>query len=195
MSIPSRAEAAQILRAMDPPSWLAGHSAAVADVAAFLAAAIDSRGHAISVGLVEAAALLHDIDKAFPDDHPLKSLGHGYAGAAWAREQGHDELAGAIANHPVMRLADDEHYSTWIRDAIVEERVVAYADKRARQDLVSLDERFAYWVGRHGETPEIKKARERAEALEQDVCAAADISPADVQRLRWATAALGAAGA
>ena len=169
MSIPSRAEAARILRAMDPPAWLAGHSAAVADVAAFLASAIEQRGHAICVGLVEAAALLHDIDKPFPKDHPLKPLGHGYAGATWARENGYDEIAGAIANHPVTRLADDDHYSTWIRDAIVEERVVAYADKRAKQDVVSLDDRFAYWIERHGKTPDIQKARQRAEALEQEV--------------------------
>ena len=106
-------------------------------MASFLARRIDERGHAIDVALVEAAALLHDLDKALPANDPLKGLGHGDAGAAWLRERGHDELAGAVASHPVMRLTEDERYEFWVRDATVEERVVAYADKRARQDLVS----------------------------------------------------------
>ena len=191
MSIPSRSQAAQILVGFDPPEWLATHCAAVADVAAFLARAIAARNHAIDVTLVEAAALLHDVDKAFRDDQPLKSLGHGTAGAAWAREQAHDEIAAAIYGHPVSRLADDDHYFVWVSSATVEERVVAYADKRAMQDVVSLDERFAEWVERHGDTEEMRRARERAEALEQEVCAAAGISPTDVRRAPWAAAALG----
>jgi putative nucleotidyltransferase with HDIG domain len=172
---------------------LLGHSAAVADVAAFLASAIEERGHAINVGLVEAAALLHDIDKALPDEHPLKALGHGFAGAAWLRERGHEELAGAVENHPVTRLADDERYFDWSRGATVEERVVAYADKRAKQDVVSLDERFQEWIERHGNTFEIQIARERAEALEKDICAAAGVSPDEVRRDPWASAALDSA--
>jgi len=188
MSIPTRAEAVQILRGLGPPDWLAAHCAAVAEVASFVATAIDARGHAIHVPLVEAAALLHDLDKALPADHPLKPLGHGEAGAEWLRERGHDELAGAVANHPVTRLADDVHYSLWIRDATVEERVVAYADKRAMQDLVSLDARFRYWTERHGHSAEMRVARERADQLESQLCAAAGLDPNDVQRTPWAAA-------
>jgi len=191
MSIPTRTEAAQILGALAAPDWLARHSAAVAEVATFLATAIDARGHAIHVPLVEAAALLHDVDKALPADHPLKHLGHGWAGAAWLREQGHHELAGAVANHPVTRLADDEHHSLWVGDATIEERVVCYADKRATQGVVSLEERFNRWIERHGDSAGIRAARQRAEALERDVCAAAGIDPDDVQRIPWATAGLG----
>ena len=180
---------------MDPPDWLLGHSAAVADVAAFLAAAIELRGHAINVGLIEAAAVLHDVDKAVPPGHPLKQLRHGEAGAAFLRERGHDQLASAVEGHPVTRLSDDEHYFAWSRGATVEERVVAYADKRARQDVVSMDERFRDWIERHGDSPEIRLARERAVVLEEEVCAAAGISPEEVRRAPWAVAALeGAAG-
>ena len=39
MAIPSRTEAAQLLRDLDPPDWLLKHSAAVADIAAFLSGA------------------------------------------------------------------------------------------------------------------------------------------------------------
>ena len=190
MSIPNREEAGQILRELDPPDWLVTHSAVVADIAAFLAAAIEEQGHAISRALAESAALLHDLDKALPDGHPVKGLGHGYAGAEWLSEQGFGELAGAVASHPVTRLSDDEHWAVWSRMATVEERVVAYADKRAKQDLVAMDERFRKWIARHGDTEAMRVARERADALEAEVCAAAGVAPTDVERLRWAEAAL-----
>ena len=76
MTIPTREEAASILRSLNPPDWHLTHSAAVADVAAFLAKKIEEQGHAISTALVEAAALLHDVDKALPKTDPLKGLGH-----------------------------------------------------------------------------------------------------------------------
>lgn len=190
MSIPSRTEAARILRRLEPPDWLLEHSAAVADVASYLAQRIDQRGHAINVALVETAALLHDIDKALPDGHQVKGLGHGDAGAEWLRQKEHGELAGAVASHPVTRLTEDERYELWQSDTTVEARVVAYADKRARQDLVSLEERFDYWVQRHGASEAMALARERAEKLEAEVCAAAGIAPEDVDRERWAEAEL-----
>lgn len=77
-----------------------------------------------------------------------------------------------------------------MRNATVEERVVAYADKRARQDLVSMDERFQHWVDRHGDSDAMHAARERGDRLEDEVCAAAGVSPDQVERERWADAEL-----
>ena len=192
MAIPTRVEAARILLDQRAPDWLLEHSATVADVASYVGTKIDERGHAINVPLVEAAALLHDIDKALPANHPLKGLGHADAGAAWLREHGFDELAPSVASHPVMRLTEDERYEFWVREATIEERVVAYADKRSRQDVVSLDERFEYWISRHGGNEAMAVARERADLLEKEVCAAARIDPSAVERNRWAEAALAA---
>jgi 5'-deoxynucleotidase YfbR-like HD superfamily hydrolase len=194
MTIPNRVEAGRILKDLDPPDWLLAHSAAVADVAAFLGDAIEKRGHAINVPLVEAAALLHDLGKALPKDAPLGALGHADAAAHYLSDIGHGELADAVAGHPVTKLADDEHYAIWSRSATVEERIVAYADKRAKSDLVPMQERFGYWIDKHGDTDFMRVAFERAEILEKDVCAAAGLDPADVQRLRWAEAALDEAG-
>ena len=194
MAIPSREEAAQILKSLDPPDWHLAHSAAVADVAAFLAARIEQQGHAISVSLCEAAALLHDVDKALPETDPLKELGHSDAGAHWLSDNGYGELSGAVAAHPVTRLADNDHYAVWARTATVEERVVAYADKRAMQELCSMEDRFARWVEKHGDTDLMRIARDRADILESSVCAAAGVSPDEVARVRWAADALKAAG-
>jgi hypothetical protein len=163
-------------------------------VAAFLAARIAASGESLDVQLVEAAALLHDVDKLLPDDHPLRVLRHGEAGAAWLSEHGHGELAKAVAGHPATLLGDDERYPRWASEATVEERIVAYADKRAMQDLVSLEQRFAAWLERHPErAASLRLARSRAESLETQVCAAAGIAATDVQRLAWVEEALRAA--
>ena len=193
MSIPSRTEAARILLDLRTPDRLLNHSSAVGEVAAFLAASISGRGGEINVALVEAAALLHDLDKALPATDPLKSLGHGDAGAAWLRDHDFEELAAAVGCHPVMRLADDDRYSGCILLGSIEQRIVAYADKRALQDLVSLDQRFDRWKTRFPKSSTNAIARERAKLLEQDVCAAAGIDPRDVERLAWVDEAMLAA--
>jgi HD superfamily phosphodiesterase len=89
------------------------HSRAVAEPAARLAARIDERGVAIDRRLVEAAALLHDVDKALPADHPARALPHGEGSAAWLTAAGNGELARAVKGHPVTRLADGERFRRW----------------------------------------------------------------------------------
>ena len=140
--------------------------------------------------LVEAAALLHDLDKALPADDPLRALGHGHAGAQWLREQGCIELAPAVDSHPVGRLTE-QPYPDWVRATTLEQRFVAYADKRAQRRVVTLDERFSRWTRKHPDMDaQLADARERAGQLEQEVCALAGVAPADVRRHRWAAAAL-----
>ena len=46
-------------------------------------------------------------------------------------ERGHPELARSVADHPVTRLVDGDGYRRWAAFAPREERIVAYADKRA----------------------------------------------------------------
>jgi putative nucleotidyltransferase with HDIG domain len=186
VSVPSRVEAVSILLELEPPRWLLEHSSAVAEVAAFIAARMAERGTALDRALVEAAALLHDVDKTLPDGHALLKRGHGAAGAAWLTDLGHSELAPAVAHHPVRMLSDESVYPEWAARATLEERVVAYADKRATKAVVTLDERFRRWEERHPERSEsMRTARRRAERLEREVCAAAGVRPADVQRLAW----------
>ena len=196
MTVPGRVEAASLLLSLDPPPWLVRHARAVAEVAAWLAARIEARGTPVDRRLVESAALLHDADKALPSDDPAKALPHGDGSAAWLTRAGHPELARAVAGHPVTRLLDGERYRRWAAFASREERIVAYADKRAGQRLESMDSRFASWRRRYptGWTEtDLRAVRARAERLETDVCRAAGIEPTDVRRLAWTGAALRAA--
>ncbi|MEA2620916.1 MAG: hypothetical protein QOC97_1689, partial [Chloroflexota bacterium] len=204
MTVPGRVEAASLLLSLDPPPWFVRHSRAVAEVAGWLAARIDARGTPVDRRLVESAALLHDADKALPPDDPARALPHGDGSAAWLTNAGHPELGRAVAGHPVTRLVDGERYRRWAAFASREERIVAYADKRAGQRLESMDARFTSWRRRYPRLElegvatgwsdaELQAVRARADRLESDVCRAAGVRPTEVRRLRWTGAAILAA--
>jgi len=151
------------------------------------------RGVLVDAAAVDAAALLHDLDKMLPDDDPLKALGHGAAGAEWLRQRGHAELAPAVASHPVMELGTAATYEAWAEAAGLVGRVVTYADKRARQDVVTLTDRFARWHARYPDSPRLDEADARAKQLEAEICGLAGVQPEDVQRQSWVSGAMRAA--
>jgi hypothetical protein len=197
MTVPGRVEAAELLLSLDPPAWFLHHARAVAEVAAWLAARTDAAArNPVDRPLVEAAALLHDADKLLPEADPARALPHGDGSAAWLARNGHPELGPAVACHPVTRLVDASRYERWAATASREERIVAYADKRAGQRLEQMASRFTSWNRRYPggwSVHEAAAARRRADDLEADVCGAARVGPIEVRRLRWTGAALQAA--
>jgi hypothetical protein len=194
MTVPSRSEATSLLLSLDPPAWHLRHSRAVGEVAGWLAAAAERAGRPVDRPLVEAAALLHDVDKILPRNDPARSLGHGFGSAAWLARRGHPELEAAVAAHPVTRLASDDA-EQWLASATPEARIVAYADKRAKQRLVAMAVRFERWARRRGALSPALDGTVwlRAQRLEADVCAMAGTSPEAVERLRWTARAVAAA--
>ncbi len=202
MSVPSRVEAAVLLLSLAPPPWHLRHSRAVAEVAGWLAARAQLRGVPVDRGLVEAAALLHDVDKILPAGDAARLLPHGAGSAAWLAARGHRELADAVVGHPVTRLADGIIAEPWLEDASIEARLVAYADKRAGQRLESMASRFDEWGRRHPVEVEarmgragwdaatVAAVRARADRLERDACLITGVLPAAVGRLRWTGPAL-----
>lgn len=223
MTIPGHREAARLLLSLDPPAWSVRHACAVADVASWLARAIDRNGYPIDIRAVEAAALLHDVDK-IPAGHD-DGTRHGDGSAAWLQAQGVGELAPLVRDHPVTRLADDDDYAR-LASAPIEAKVIAYADKRAGQRLESMDTRFGSWrrrypagpadpaepgdpampagpsTARPGDRPPsgqgwsgevAARVEARARALEREVCEAAGVRPGDVRRHHWAKRSLRAA--
>jgi hypothetical protein len=204
MTVPGRVEAASLLLSLDPPVWFIRHARAVAEVAGWLAVRIRANGVAVDRRLVETAALLHDADKVLPAGDPVRALPHGEGSAAWLTQRGHPELAEAVAGHSVTRLLDRDAFDRWADSATHEERIVAYADKRAGQRLEPMDARFAAWRRRYGAPPSDREAvardegswrpvRARADRLEADVCRAAGVAPWEVGRLAWTGEALRAA--
>lgn len=185
MAVPTRTEALALLMALSPSPRLMQHATVTAEVASFLAHRLASRGLPVDRRLAETAALLHDLDKALPRDHPLLRAGHGHAGAAYLAQVGHPELVRAVADHPVMRLVAGDA-DEWLASAPLEQRIVAYADKRSMQRVVSLDRRFGRWHQRHPEHAErLALAHANARRLEQRLCELAGLMPGAVVRLRW----------
>jgi HD domain-containing protein len=205
MPVPSRREAARTYLSLGPPAWSARHACAVADVAAWLARSARQHGATLDVAAIEAAALLHDVDKVAGRPPDVR---HGDGSAAWLAAHGLGELAPLVRDHPVTRLADDADTAR-LMSAPLEARIVAYADKRAGQRLESMDERFASWRRRYPEGPAetpagqpvpgkrgwdhelAERVYERALALEREICEIAGVRPAQVRRLRWSRRALG----
>jgi putative nucleotidyltransferase with HDIG domain len=195
MAIPTRSEALSLLMSTSPSPRLLQHMTVVAEVASFLAYRATQAGVTVDRRMIETAALLHDIDKALPREHPLRALGHGAAGAAWLSEAGHAELARTVTAHPVMRLnrADIE---IWLLEAPIEERIVAYADKRATQRVVSLDQRFERWQRKHPEYAQrLEHALLMARRLEAGICEAIGVRPNQIERLCWVEGAMARAQA
>jgi hypothetical protein len=156
---------------------------------------------------VEAAALLHDLDKLERVKRDVAGLAHAEGSAGWLAIQGYPELGPAIVGHPVTLLADGEWFDAWIDTASSEALIVAYADKRAGQRLESMANRFASWERRYPPAERARRPRgswtaatlaevlARAEELERRVCGLADVDPADVRRLAWTGRAITAARA
>ena len=161
---------------------------------------------------MEAAALLHDVDK-LPRAGADVRLPHGEGAADWLAAHGMGELAPLVRDHPVTHLADDA-VAARLAAAPLEARIVAYADKRAGQRLEPMDARFASWRRRYPTGPgEHVRPRgggptgtgwddataslvvARARDLERQVCASAGVAPSDVARLRWSRRALREAAA
>ncbi len=195
MPVPSRTAAAALLLSLEPPAWHLRHARAVAEVAGWLAARCAAGGIAVDRALVEAAALLHDVDKAVPATDAAATLAHGVGSAAWLAARGMAELGPVVAAHPVTRLLEPSA-DAWLRSAPIAEILVAYADKRAGQRLEPMDARFADWRRRYPDgwsASDDARARTLARALEAAACARAGVAPAMVGRLRWTGPAFRAA--
>ncbi len=130
--------------------------------------------------MVEAAALLHDIDKV-----TTRRTGgpHGEVGARMLEAMGFGELAAAVSSHPVSCLIDEDRFPRgW------EPVIVSLADKHVEQTFLTIDERLDGMAERYPEYREaIEAARRPAHALEAELSEVTGIGVTEiVQRLRGA---------
>ena len=122
------------------------HGRAVAAVASRLGQALVAAGNPIDLGLLEAAARVHDLAKGRPD--------HAQAGAGRLRDWGWPRVAELVARH-----ADIDPPTTGPLGA---DEVLYLADKLVEGDRqVDLDQRFAAKLARHGHDPAAARAIQR----------------------------------
>ena len=180
MAVPDRSTARRLLDEQDLPDGIVIHSEGVARVAVVAAELVAAAGVPVDVALVEAAALLHDIDKV-----EIRRTGgeHGIVGARRLEELGHEELAMPVASHPITALLDDDRFPIGWPSVLV-----AVADRHVAQAFMTIDERLDDMKLRHPEhAGSIESARRPAQALEAELTDAVGLSVDDlVARLRAA---------
>ena len=128
------------------PPYKRIHCAMVRKIAVRIAKAINKKNpnHPVNEGILNASALLHDIDKnieKLPGEH------HPDAGVRILREEGMDEVAEVIRTHPLHMICQDS-----TAPETIEQQILFIADKMTKQDVIGMEKRFELW--RHEDTDE-----------------------------------------
>lgn len=145
---PSETECMKIIEEYEMFPNIVEHSIQVRNVSeAIYRHLSDNKG--ISLPLIIAAALLHDIAKT--RSIKLKELRHDLTGGEMLRGMGFDEIADIVENHVVFTGFDPD-------GPVTEKEIVFYADKRVMHNsIVTLDQRVDDLVLRYGSTEMIRE--------------------------------------
>jgi putative nucleotidyltransferase with HDIG domain len=121
------------------------HSIMVEKIASLIARELQKAGESLSIELVTAGALMHDIAKT----RSLKTKeNHSALGSEICIENHLNELAEVVSEHVVLKSFSKG-------GPVLEKEIVYYADKRVNHDkIVSLEERLAYLIRQYGDGDE-----------------------------------------
>jgi putative nucleotidyltransferase with HDIG domain len=155
--IPTREECLRLMGDFGVLENIILHSMEVAKVALFISTELNKRGQRISLDLVEAASLLHDLTKT----ECLKTKeDHAKTGSQLLRGMGYERVGEVVAQHIWLGKEADPL-------TISEEEIVNYADKRVMHDrIVSLEERFNDLKDRYGKD---QKAIDYLDRMEREI--------------------------
>jgi putative nucleotidyltransferase with HDIG domain len=180
VAIPDLATSRRVLEDHRLPAGIVTHAEGVRRVAVAAAGLVAEAGIPIDGRLVEAAALLHDIDKV----RIRKSGGeHGVVGARMLTALGYPEIAVPVASHPLSALLDSDRFPIGWPSVIL-----AVADRHVAQEFMTVDERLDDMRLRHPtHAASIEAARRPAHVLDAQVAEAVGLSVEElVDRLRAA---------
>lgn len=156
--IPTRQMCEQLWNDKGLGGDLREHMTAVAGLAARIGMALNQKGFSLNIPLIEAAALLHDIEKGTPH--------HDMAGAQTLEKLGFGEIAPIVRAH--MRLPEE------FRPEISERTVVFLADKLfIGSKAVTSEDRYAEKMHAYRERPivyrMVRNQRRLALCLEKQI--------------------------
>jgi len=141
-----------------------------------LSEALRAVGAELSIPLIEASALLHDIAKAACLDRG----DHAREGADLLSALGYPEVASLVARHVEL--------GPWERDGrVTEAEILNYSDKRVRhEEVVSLRERFEDLLERYGRRAvgaerRIRRNWEMSQELEAKIFRQVPFGPEDIR--------------
>jgi uncharacterized protein len=173
---------AQCLLLMEEHGMLANiraHSLMVARVAGLLGQELARQGWPLSLPLLVAGALLHDIAKTATLGTDLR---HAELGRDICRRHGYPALAEIVGEHVVLAAGVPSGRCS-------EKEIVYYADKRVLHDeIVGLERRLAYILGRYGNGDtalheRIRRNFAQAHEVEALLFAALPFAPREVAEL------------
>jgi uncharacterized protein len=174
--LPSRHECLALMADHGMLSNIREHSFMVMHVALTLGEALVAAGFPLSLPLLEAGALLHDIGKT-----PCLGTGANHAewGAVILEGRGYPQVARIVREHA---------YPAPDPGSLGEAEVVNYADKRVlHHQVVTLAERFADLENRYCRTPEslarLAVLAGRVRAMEERLFAPLSLTPEDLLEL------------
>ncbi len=132
----------------------------------------------IDVQLLVAGALLHDIDKSIPK---LPGEQHPDTAVRILREEGMDAVAALVRTHPLHAILEPAICpKTW------EEKLLYLADKTVKQEIITVDKRFALWnderLTKKAQTI-LDAAYPRVKDLEKEILSSIGLHPDDVAKL------------
>lgn len=177
--VPSVAECFQRMDQYGMLDHIRAHSCMVARVAGLIGNHLIRAGQEVSIPVLVAGALLHDIAKTASLHDETR---HDRVGRDICLRHGYEEIADIVAEHVILQNGVPH-------DCCREKEIVYYADKRVRHDqVVSLDERLDYLLERYGKGDARLQGKIRenflmAREIEEKIFAALAIHPGEVREL------------
>lgn len=132
----------------------------------------------IDIALLEAAALLHDIDKQAikrADEH------HPDAGVRILTAAGMQEIADIVRTHPLHAILDHN-----IAPRTLEEKLLYLSDKMVKYEIVTVDARFDLWRSENlppQARTTLEAAYPKVKALEKEIFAIIQKEPNQAGKL------------
>lgn len=178
--IPTEDQCKALWEKYNLPEYKRKHVTLVALVARFLAERLANNDLrlTINVPLLVAGALLHDLDKAI---ERLPGEQHPDTAVRILKEEGMEEVADLVKTHSLHSIFDPViSPKTW------EEKLLYLADKMVKQEIITVDARFALWNDEHL-PPDAQKVLDAAypkvKALEKEIFDKIGLTPEDVHTL------------
>ncbi len=173
--IPTRTQCLLLFDRFNLPSQKRIHVEEVTRLALFMADKLVAQGIEVNRPLLEASALLHDIDKNIPKKEGER---HPETGVRVLRELGYTEVAAVVARHSLYHILNPKTApQSW------EEKLLYLADKMTKYEVIGIKHRFALWF-KEGLPPEaeigLTASLPLVEALEQEVYDAGKFSLNDI---------------
>jgi len=129
----------------------------------------------VDLPLLEAAALLHDIDKAAPKNPNER---HPDAAVRILRDNGLGEISDLVRTHALHAILDQS-----TAPQTLEQKLLYLSDKMVKHSIITVDERFALWRSEglpERALKELDAAYPKVKALEKEICSRIHIEPGKI---------------